>query len=57
MKGKLSTLLYEAMEEMFSNDPHGEVEEQLQYEYWAGKLHAYADVLDMLMDEEKEEES
>ena len=55
MKAKLSTLLYEAMQEMFANDPHGEHEEQLQYEYWAGKFHAYADVLDRLMDEEKGE--
>ena len=44
MKDKIRAMFYDSAKEMFSNDPHGEHEEQLQYEYWAGKLHAFADV-------------
>ena len=52
MKDKLSTLLYEAMEEMLSNDPEGEHEDQLQYEYWAGKVQAYSDAIQMITNKE-----
>lgn len=54
MRDKIGKFLYQSIERMFENDPHGEHEEQLQYEYWAGKMHAYADVLQLIQNEEME---